>query len=165
MCDYSLHTFPNRLASEGEDLILHRFGGASIGLASPADLRPPALPGRPQTLASKLQLWLRNWFGAQEPEEDVTRRVPAVCVPPGARLVLRDIPTFLQRQLGVQEEEEVEFVQTSARVNTYRDAVRFKNNRQILLQALSEGQRATVMSLTPAEDEQVMSFDAVVQRW
>jgi hypothetical protein len=36
MCDYSLAHFPNRLAVEGEQLIVHRFDTLSIGLA-PAD--------------------------------------------------------------------------------------------------------------------------------
>jgi hypothetical protein len=33
MCDYSLHTFPNRLAADGEDLVVYRFGAESLGLA------------------------------------------------------------------------------------------------------------------------------------
>lgn len=36
MCDYSLFTMPNRLAAEGEELVVHRF---PTGLTSPADLR------------------------------------------------------------------------------------------------------------------------------
>jgi hypothetical protein len=75
-------------------------------------------------------------------------------VPPGARLILKDIPKGLQRELGVGEIEEVKFVEISAEVNTYRDAIRFKNNRQLLLQALREGQRVVVLSMTPAEVEE-----------
>ena len=56
------------------------------------------------------------------------------------RLLLKDIPKGLQRELGVGEVEEVKFIEISAEVNTYRDAVRFKNSRQLLLQALPEGQ-------------------------
>lgn len=56
-----------------------------------------------------------------------------MCIPPGARLVLRDIPKNLQRELGVGEIEEVQFVETTAEVNTYRDAVRFQNRRQTAL--------------------------------
>jgi len=67
--------------------------------------------------------------------------------------MLRDIPKNLQRELNVCETEEVRFVQTSAEVNTYRDAVRFPNGRQVLLQALREGQRATVLSLGASEME------------
>ena len=40
MCDYSLANVPNRLAVEGEQLVLHRFSGGSIGLTSPAELAP-----------------------------------------------------------------------------------------------------------------------------
>ncbi len=50
MCDYSLMAVPNRLAQEGEELVMHRFPTGSLGLASPVDLkpaaRPPALPER-----------------------------------------------------------------------------------------------------------------------
>jgi hypothetical protein len=36
MCDYALMGVPNRLATEGEDLLVHRFRTRSIGLtASP----------------------------------------------------------------------------------------------------------------------------------
>ena len=63
-----------------------------------------------------------------------------------ARLVLRDIPRSLQRELGVSEMEEVEFIEITAEVNTYRDAVRFHNCRQALLQQLREGQRVKVLS-------------------
>jgi len=55
--------------------------------------------------------------------------------------------------------EEVKFVEISADVNTYRDAVRFKNSRQLLLQALREGQRVTVLSLIPEEVEETAFSD------
>jgi len=48
----------------------------------------------------------------------------------------------------------VKFVEISAEVNTYRDAVRFKNSRQLLVQALREGQRVKVLSLTAEEVEE-----------
>jgi hypothetical protein len=51
----------------------------------------------------------------------------------------------------------VKFVEISAEVNTYRDAVRFKNSKQLRLQALREGQRVTVLSLTPEEVEETLS--------
>jgi hypothetical protein len=76
-----------------------------------------------------------------------------VCVPPGARLILRDIPKSLQRELNIGETEEVQFVETTAEVNTYRDAVRFQNCRQALLQQLREGQRVHVLSVAVEEFE------------
>ena len=39
MCDYSLCGIPNRLAVEGEELVVHRFSTGSMGMASLADLR------------------------------------------------------------------------------------------------------------------------------
>src|SRR5207302_1568036 len=77
--------------------------------------------------------------------------VAAVCIPPGARLHLQDIPMRLQQELCVGVAEEVVFTQTSASVNTYRDAVRFGNGRELNLQELREGQRVRVVSLALAE--------------
>jgi hypothetical protein len=159
MCDYSLHVYPNRLATDGEELVVHRFGGASLGLASPFDLRPVINVSSGDPTSKKPWSWtaIKEWFLANMPEWQPDKRTPAVCVPPGARLLLKDIPKGMQRELGVGEVEEVKFVEISAEVNTYRDAVRFKNSRQLLLQALREGQRVTVLSLTPAEVEETLS--------
>src|SRR5713226_9230007 len=111
MCDYSLAGIPNRLAVEGEELVVHRFPTGSIGLASPC--------------------------------ASVSRRSakqnPAVCVPPGSRLILHDIPERLQHDLAVGPIEEVTFVQLSATPYQFRDAVRFQNGRAVRLQDLSEG--------------------------
>lgn len=142
MCDYSLHTFPNRLATDGEELVVHRFAAGSLGLASIADIAPVISAARPAPFWSWTSI--KQWFQGSGWEAET--RIPAVCVPPGACLMLRDIPKSLQRELGVKETEEVEFVQTTAEVNTYRDAVRFCNGRQILLQELREGQRVRVVS-------------------
>jgi hypothetical protein len=54
----------------------------------------------------------------------------------------------------VSETEEVTFTQISANAHSYRDAVRFRNGRQVLLQALREGQRVQVVSLALAEVEE-----------
>jgi hypothetical protein len=151
MCDYSLHTYPNRLATDGEELVVHRFGAGSLGLASPADLAPVISAGK--TAHDSWWSRAKTWFVGNNPKWEAEKRVPAVCIPPGARLVLRDIPRNLQRELGVGEIEEVQFVETTAEVNTYRDAVRFQNRRQALLQQLREGQRVTVLSIAIEEFE------------
>jgi hypothetical protein len=131
MCDYSLHTYPNRLATDGEELVVHRFGAGSRGLASPADLTPVISAGK--TAHGSWWSRAKAWFLGNNPKWEAEKRVPAVCIPPGARLALRDIPKNLQRELGVGEIEEVQFVETTAEVNTYRDAVRFQNRRQTAL--------------------------------
>ena len=107
MCDYSLMSIPNRLARAGEELVTHRFHTGSLGLAAP-EPKPAGF-------------WaaLKRSFSPQ-----VT---PAVCIPPGARLTLRDVPTQLRREIGVESVEEVTFTQLTACDNNYRDAVRFRN--------------------------------------
>lgn len=129
MFDYSLAEVRNRLAVEGEDLAIYRFPMGTLGFASLAELEQhPVIRG-----------W-RSWFSL--------RQVPcAVCIPPGARLVLRGIPSRLQSELGLQMEEEVVFVQIGMDAGRHRDAVRFANNQELLLQRLAEGQRARVVSL------------------
>lgn len=129
MCDYSLAEVRNRLAVEGEDLAIYRFPMGTLGFASLAELEQhPVIRG-----------W-RSWFSL--------RQVPcAVCIPPGARLVLRGIPSRLQSELGLRMEEEVIFVQIGIDAGRHRDAVRFTNHQELLLQRLAEGQRARVVSL------------------
>ena len=61
--------------------------------------------------------------------------------------MLQDIPADLQGYLKVGPVEEVTFTQLSAAVNTYRDAVRFKNGRRIRFQELGAGQRVKVLDL------------------
>src|SRR5438093_10590892 len=65
--------------------------------------------------------------------------------------MLQAIPTRLRRDLGVDAVEEVTFVQRTPVAYTYRDAIRFTNGWEILLQELGEGQRAKVLHLSSAE--------------
>lgn len=126
MCDYSLAGIPNRLAVEGEQLVVHRFP-ASLGLASP---RPP----------------LAQSWSEKEPV--------AVCIPPGARLRLRDLPEDLQSRFHVGASTEVTFVQLSANAYQYRDAVRFEDGQEILLQKLRCSQRVDVLCLSGTDSGQ-----------
>jgi hypothetical protein len=145
MCDYSLMCLPNRLGKEGEDLVVHRFPTGSLGFASPLDLYRVAKPEQAQGRG----FWasLKAFFSPPR-----TADIPAVCIPPGARLTLAGIPKRLQMDLDVGAEEEVLFTQLTAAVNTYRDAVRFKNGYHARLQDLTEGVRAKVLDLSLAEE-------------
>ena len=145
MCDYSLMVVPNRLAREGEDLVAHRFLTGSLGLASPADLKHAT---EPQPSCRK-PFWRRVAEFFDPPR---TEPVPAVCIPPGARLQLQDISARMQQDLCVGACEEVTFTQISAAVNSYRDAVRFRNGREVRLQELREGQRVRVLDLSLADE-------------
>jgi hypothetical protein len=145
MCDYSLMAVPNRLAREGEDLVAHRFPTGSLGLASPCDLKRAIDPPAP----ARKNFWraVVEFFNPPKSEP-----VPAVCIPPGARLELQDISVRLQQELNVSTVERVTFTQISAAVNSYRDAVRFGNGREVRLQELREGQRVRVLDLSSAEE-------------
>lgn len=145
MCDYSLMAVPNRLAREGEELVAYRFPTGSLGLASAGDVKRATAPSAhpPKTL------WMRlmDFFNPPRPEP-----VCAVCIPPGARLRLADIPMRLQYEYGTGLVEDVTFTQISALPNSYRDAVRFANGREVRLQELREGQRVQVLDLSVAEE-------------
>src|SRR5215469_7540414 len=112
MCDYSLMGVPNRLAREGEELVVYRFHTGSIGLASPAEL-----DYLEAMKAVRKGFWTRvkDFLSLPEP-------VCAVCIPPGTRLELHE----------PNSAEPVVFTQTSTATNRYRDAVQFANGRVLL---------------------------------
>jgi hypothetical protein len=156
MCDYSLHGINNRLATEGERLLVHRFRTGSIGMAAAGDLQMEETTGR------------RPWQWLLGMSRPAAKADCAVCIPPGAVLMLRDIPQRLRNEFGLQEVEEVRFTQITAAANAYRDAVHFRNGTEILLQRLDEGQRVDVISLSlyePTEAPQVEEPAAFDEVW
>src|SRR6266704_1824456 len=96
MCDYSLHGIANRLAEEGEVLVVHRFYTGSKGLTSPKYLKPTKPKG--------LMAMLTRKFAAQP-------RVCAVCIPDGAKLMLHEISPTFQQVHGLSTTEAVTFRQ------------------------------------------------------
>ena len=58
---------------------------------------------------------------------------------------------WLQREGRFKQVEEAVFIQVTAHVNTFRDAIRFHNGIEILLQNLDEGQRIHVLDLSTEE--------------
>ncbi len=153
MCDYSLHSIKNRLATENEQLFVHTFHTGSKGFASVEDLRnlekQPPLPAE-AGLWARLRHRVSNslrWM-----DYDAQKALCAICIPPGARLELHDIPTRLQKDYSIGPHEQVTFVQLSADPYRYRDAIRFSNGQEVLLQKLTEGLRAEVLSLALAEE-------------
>ncbi len=167
MCDYSLHCIRTRLANEGEQLFVHKFYTGSKGLASVDDLR---ILERPQPAPAGTSIWGRfqHWLDNKKRQMnyDARRALPAVCIPPGARLQLSGIPARLQVQYGVGANEEVTFVQLSAEPFRYRDAIRFRNGQEMLLQGLNEGLQVNVLSLSLAEEEEpeLRTFAAATSR-
>jgi hypothetical protein len=145
MCDYSLQGLPNRLADKGEELKVHRFSTGAIGFTSAVEMQSIA---GVREVQKKSNFWssIIDWFRFESKPS-----APVICIPPGARMVLQDIPSRLQNELGVGPKEEVTFTQVTAQPYNYRDAVRFKNGREVLLQKLEPGQCAVVLSLTLEE--------------
>jgi len=133
----------------GEELVTHRFPTSSIGLASPLDLMKADRDRREPTRGAPWWQRLNHWLNPPPLRID---RVPAVCIPPGARLALRGVPRELQKELGVGAKEEVTFVKLSASAYRYRDGIRFRNGREILLQCLEERLPFVVLSLEFTED-------------
>lgn len=89
----------------------------------------------------RVQVFESGSIGFVSPGDDLT----AVCVKPGCQLELSGISKALQRELGVGSEEEVTFVQFGAASNSYRDGIRFRNGKEVLLQRLEEGIIALVL--------------------
>ena len=146
MCDYSLMSLPNRLAVCGEELVVHRFELGAKGLASASDIcRAEQTHAVPAT-----GFWpgLKNWLFPPIPQQ-----CPAVCIPPGARLLVHDIPEPLQEQARLSSPEQ-EVVFTQIGMAGFRDAVRFPNGVEVLLQRLTEGQRLRVLALSSEETDQ-----------
>jgi hypothetical protein len=148
MCDYSFHGIKNRLAQEGEVLVLHRFRTGSNGLPSPEYLKRAEQP-------KGFMGFLKVLFAT--PSEEC-----AVCIPDGARLVLGRISAALQEAHGLLSTENVTFRQLSANAATHRVAVEFKNGVKLRLQDLDEGQAAEVLSLSSEEaDVQERRFSTI----
>jgi len=142
MCNYSPHFIRNRLAEEGEDLVLHRFDTGSFGFASAADLRE--CEAKNEKASSSIWGVMKDWLLLPRH----SARVPTICVPPGAQLLLRDIPAKVQASLYIHASEVAVFTELHARKYRFRDALLLPNATRVLLQDLPEGLHAVVLSMS-----------------
>lgn len=154
MCDYSLHGINNRLAKEGESLVIHKFYTGSKGLASPADLEAV----KPRGLKR-----LTVWLGIEAPSP-ARFNIPAVCVPPGAKLYLEGIPDRIRADYALSDAEEATFTQLTAEPFRYRDAFRFANGAEVLIQKFPEGMSVEVLKLALEEKVEVEESAILVER-
>lgn len=92
-----------------------------------------------ETQASRSKTFWAAFREFFQPEEK--HSIPAVCIPPGASLILHDVPPQVQKALTVGPSKDVTFVQLSGETFTYRDALRFRAGHAVRLQELREGQR------------------------
>lgn len=143
MCDYSLDMSQSRLAEDGEQLVLHRFGTGTLGFVSLRDLDHPL--GSPN----------RSGFWAALKERllcQTTDKAPAICIPPGTRLFLTDVPPKAQKSLQIGPSEMVVFRELPNPSHAYRDALQLPNGTHVLLQDLAEGIHAFVLSTSLDSD-------------
>jgi hypothetical protein len=77
-------------------------------------------------------------------------------------LIVRDIPANLQFGFGLRGDyEEAVFTQLTAAVDTFRDAVRFNNGTEVLLNRLTEGQRVRVLDVSAGEEQETSPRELV----
>jgi hypothetical protein len=138
MCDYSLYAIPNRLAEDGEQVVLHRFGTGSIGFASihdvPQQSRAPVSTWR--SLRSALKTFLLPRMSPS---------VPAVCMPPGTCLAVSKVPDEVKRVHGLHSGDMVTVTEITSHSYSYRDGLVLPNGKCVLLQELPEGIEALVL--------------------
>ena len=70
----------------------------------------------------------------------------AVCIPADARLRLQGIGEAVQRAFAVSAIEEVVMTRLEGGPHAHRDAVKFSNGREVLLQGLNPGLTAEVVA-------------------
>ena len=72
----------------------------------------------------------------------------AVCIPADAHLRLEGIGEAVQRTFAVRPIEKVVMTRAEAGPHMHRDAVKFANGREVLLQSLNAGVTAVVTAFT-----------------
>lgn len=141
MCDYSLYTIQNRLAEEGEELILHKFETGTLGFASASDF------SRAGSLNTRSRYFLGQYEGLvgtaaystvhgdlrSSRNSLITERHSTNCA---------DTPPHRPKEIAL-------FTEVSDRSYSYRDALLPPNGTRVLLQDLPAGLHALVLSLSP----------------
>ena len=79
----------------------------------------------------------------------------AVCMPAGAKLSLEGINETVQRAFSIGAAEEVTMTRLEVTGHAHRDAVRFGNGREVLLQSLNAGVTCT---LAPRDLDEVLGL-------
>ncbi len=81
----------------------------------------------------------------------------AVCMPAGARLSLEGINETVQRAFSIGPAEQVTMTRLEVTGHAHRDAVRFANGREVLLQSLNAG---VTCRLAPRDLDEVLGLHA-----
>jgi hypothetical protein len=81
----------------------------------------------------------------------------AFCMPAGARLSLEGINETVQRAFSIGPAEQVTMTRLEVTGHAHRDAVRFANGREVLLQSLNAG---VTCRLAPRDLDEVLGLHA-----
>ena len=82
----------------------------------------------------------------------------AVCMMADTKMRLEGIAPEVQIALGVGEAEEV--TMTRLDIGPYRDAVRFANGQEVVIQRLNTGVRATVLGISSGIEREIATVTA-----
>jgi hypothetical protein len=141
---YSRSELPVRLAVEGEELAVRTCATGLTGLVRLSDLQSsePA-----QRRISARSLWdraVRHISRYSPPSQGVR----AVYVPPGADVILKNIPADLRQRYGIEEVEGAKLALAESDADP--DAIQFHNGCRLLLRNLPVGTRLELLSLATA---------------
>jgi hypothetical protein len=153
MRDYSLSEFPVRLAVEGEELVVQRFASGSTGLVRLSDLRSNG-PVQRWTLGPSLWDRAMRWTRRRPPD---FQEAQAIYVPPGADVILKNIPAGLQQRYGIEEQEGAKLAPADSCADP--DAVEFHNGCRLRLRDLPDGMRLELLSLATAFRQRIQCSD------
>ncbi len=151
--DYSLIKIRNRLADEGEELVVHRFGGGIARMVARADfeywLRRASTVEEEQSRG----LWesIKNYFTGfltYYGSVDKVRTAgdepgPVVAIPPEALLRVFDVPAAWQEQYQLAACEDALFLELPQPI--FRCGLCFGNGIIVPLGMLPEGQKIKVL--------------------
>lgn len=84
----------------------------------------------------------------------------ATCILPGATLQLEGISEAVQRVYKVGQTEKVTMTRMEGGTHVHRDAVKFENGREVLLQSLNAGLTAKQIPAAADYTEQVQGLTA-----
>jgi len=143
MKDDFRRTTGNRLALEGEQLVLYNLATGARDLVSIADVWRHKLALSPPGKSTFWQRITRLFKNAP----DGAPPVSAVWVPSGTHLILKSIPTSLQQRYGLGEEEGAIFLRPDTAEGRLRGGLRFNNGALVQLQELRAGQLVEALSL------------------
>jgi hypothetical protein len=145
MFNFSAMNVRNRLAADGDELVVLRFDTGLLGLVLACDLR------QKQELARARRSGF--WRALREFMFPVASGIALILVPPGTRLLVRDIPINRQLEWRLRGETQVAVATIlTGNADSFRDAIGFSNGTIVLVGRLVEGQRVRVLSASSEEE-------------